>query len=690
MASDFFEQQDLARKRTGRLVLLFAAAVVSIIVLVYGLVVVLMLVVQNNQPPSHAGPAAGGATTLETGVPYLAAFAATVVGVLVVVGGSSVFKIAQLRSGGGGGVAQSLGGRLVRPDTTDTDERKLVNVVEEMAIASGTAVPPVFIMEREKGINAFAAGYSPDSAVIGVTRGCIEQLSRDELQGVIAHEFSHILNGDMRLNIRLMGLIFGILAIAVLGRVIVQGMFYSSATRSRSSNSKEGGGKMVILLIGVALIVIGSLGVFFGKLIKAAISRQREYLADASAVQFTRNPDGIGNALKRIGGYTFGTRVESPHAEEAAHMFFGEAVSSWLGGAMATHPPLDQRIRWIDKGWDGKFLEQRQTPQLAKRKSSMDRLKRGGVPGLPGMGDHGFGKLDPIITGAVIAGSAGGGQATKPDHTYGLAIDQVGAPTPQHVDHAHALIEAIPEVLKDSARQPYGARAVVYVVLLDRDQQVRRNQLKHLSKHADRAVSDLTHKLVDAAHGLMDGARLPLIDMALPALRQMSDGQFQAFKTNIEALIKADQKVDLFEWTLQRLLLRHLDAHFHPAPDPRVHYYNLKPIAEHCEVVLSALAHIGQRDESEAQHAFDLGFSELGLTGSAMGDRKSVRLSRVGQALDELNRASPREKKKLLKGCARTIAADGEVGPGEGELMRAIADSLGCPMPPMLPGQKLV
>lgn len=688
MASDFFEQQDRARKRTGRLVLLFAAAVLSIILLIYGLVVVLMLATQDNAPPPRSALGPNRTTTAaQASPPYLAAFGLTVVGVLIVVGGSTGYKVMQLRGGGGGGVARSLGGRLVRSDTTDPDERKLLNVVEEMAIASGTAVPPVYLMEDEKGINAFAAGYTPDSAVIGVTRGCIQQLSRDELQGVIAHEFSHILNGDMRLNIRLMGVIFGIIAIGVIGRVLLRGALYSGGGRSK----KDGRAVLVMVAIGLALLIIGALGVFFGKMIKAAISRQREYLADASAVQFTRNPDGIGNALKRIGGYTFGTRIENPHADEAAHMFFGEAVSSWLGGAMATHPPLEDRIKWIDKGWDGKFLAQRETPQLAQRKANMDRLKQGGLPGTDASP---FGKLDPIITGAVIAGAAGGagggGKPATPEGTYELAIDQVGAPTPQHVAYAHELIGGIPQVLKESARQPYGARAVVYVVLLDRDRAVRDNQLEHLAKHADPAVCELTRRLVDAVDSLKPEARLPLIDLALPALREISDEQFRAFKANVDALIKADQKVDLFEWTLQRLLLRHLEVHFHPAPDPRVHYYNLKPIAGECAAVLSALAHIGQRDESDAQRAFDQGAAQLSLDGLAMGDRKSVKLGRVGKALDELNRASPREKKKLLNACARTIAADGEITRGEGELMRAIADSLSCPMPPLLPGQKLI
>ena len=337
---DFFEDQEDARRKTGRLVALFVLAVLSIIASVYAVV-------------SGALVYATGEAQFWRPELFLAVVATTV----AVVALGSLYKIAQLR-GGGRVVAETLDGKLILSDSVDPQERKVLNVVEEMAIASGTPVPPVYVMQQETGINAFAAGYGPGDAVIGVTRGCIEQLSRDELQGVIAHEFSHILNGDMRLNIRLIGVLNGILIIGIIGYTVMRVMFYSGSGRSRNGG-KGGGAAMAMLVVAVGLMVVGFLGTFFGNMIKAAVSRQREYLADGSAVQFTRNPTGVAGALKRIGAYAKGSTVATPRAVEASHMFFARAIKSGFSSMLATHPPLEERIRRIDPGWDGTYPEKR-------------------------------------------------------------------------------------------------------------------------------------------------------------------------------------------------------------------------------------------------------------------------------------------------------------------------------------------
>ncbi|MDZ4199116.1 MAG: M48 family metallopeptidase, partial [Kiritimatiellia bacterium] len=330
---DFFSHQEDARRKTRLLVFYYGLAVALILVSVY-LVLVIGL-----------GAAASGEeeSVIRWWNPQL--FLSVSVGLLALIGAGTLYKIHQLAQGGEF-VARSLGGRRVDPATTDVAERRLLNVVEEMAIASGAPVPPVFVME-EKGINAFAAGMTPSDAVIGVTRGCLETLTRDELQGVMAHEFSHILQGDMRLNLRLMGVLHGILLIALAGYFLFRSSL--SAPRSRSRENKDGGGlRFALVLLGLALLVIGYIGVVFSKLIKSAVSRQREFLADASAVQYTRNPSGIAGALRRIAGYSGGSRILSPEAEEASHLFFANSLSSAWAGLLATHPPLSERIRRID------------------------------------------------------------------------------------------------------------------------------------------------------------------------------------------------------------------------------------------------------------------------------------------------------------------------------------------------------
>eukprot|EP00752_Nemacystus_decipiens_P010739 g9561.t1 len=664
-------KQDKARKNTGYLVGLFALAVAGITLLIYGLVLILMLSSQGSQ--SQSGSAAPP-------VPYVEAFVMTLVGVLVVVGGCSLYKIASLRSGGGESVARMMGGRLIQPHTGDLDERKVMNVVEEMALASGTPVPPVYVMEGENAINAFAAGYSPDKAVIGITRGAIEKLSRDELQGVVAHEFSHILNGDMRMNIRLMGVIFGIIAIAVIGRVVLRMGFYSGMSRRRNSDDKGGA---VLIGIGLALLVIGGIGVLAGRLIQAAVSRQREYLADASAVQFTRNPDSIGGALKRIGG--IGSNLSNGHADEVGHMCIANAMSSWGVSAFATHPPLEDRIRRVDPSWDGRFFDQNELIQKRQAKAKQREAEK--ISPIPMAGEEGVGAL-PGMPGGMLGAAIG--TAIIADAAGGSAVDQIGQVSPTHVSYMHELIAGIPQAMRDAAHDPEGARAVIYAVLLDQDANVRDQQLAVIAGQANDAVIKQTHELSAQANELPKEARLPLIDMAVPALREMSDGEYMAFKQQLESLVRADGRVDLFEWVLQRLLVRHLDLHFDGTVDPRVQYYSLKPLAQPCSLVLSALAHLGQREVGAAEQAFAAGAGELGVTGVGLLDRGEVKLKAVGEALDKLLLASPREKQKLVMACARTIAADGEVTRGEGELMRAVADSLGVPMPPMLPGQKLV
>ena len=482
MASNFFEQQDKARKNTGYLVLLFGLAVVGITLLIYGVVLIALLYVQGGQQ-GHTG-------SQPPPVPYLGAFIATLFGVLVVVGGCSLYKISSLRSGGGESVARMMGGQLIHPQTRDLNERKIMNVVEEMALASGTPVPPVYLMEQESSINAFAAGYTPDNAVIGITRGAVEKLSRDELQGVVAHEFSHILNGDMRMNIRLMGVIFGIIAIAVIGRVLLRVGFYSSGGRKKDARAA-----IAMALAGLALIIIGGVGVLAGRLIQAAVSRQREYLVDASAVQFTRNPDTIGGALKRIGGG--GSSLGSGHAAEVGHMCIANAMSSFAFGPFATHPPLEERIRRIDPSWDGTFPEvgevssplldkyghqrsgerpgQERTSPIPMADEVTDR-----IPGMPG------GMLGAAIGGAIIADAAGaGGGAAKES-----AVDQIGQVSPTHVAYMQQLLGQIPAEMKEAAHDPRSARAVIYTVLLDSDPPVRDKQLEFITKNADPAVTE--------------------------------------------------------------------------------------------------------------------------------------------------------------------------------------------------------
>ena len=418
-------------------------------------------------------------------------------------------------SSGGRAVAELLDGRLVNPNSIDIHERKLLNIVEEMAIASGVPVPQVYVMDGETSINAFAAGHSASDAAISVTRGCMTMLSRDELQGVIAHEFSHLLNGDMRLNLRLMGLIFGILCLTVIGRVLIQ-------TRGK---------KNPLPLLGLALIIIGWVGVLFGRLIQAAVSRQREFLADASAVQFTRNPGGLAGALKKIGGLGEGSKLQSPRAEEASHLFFANGLKSSFFG-FATHPPLAERIRALDSSFDGNFptvvteaVDPASVP-LPPPGAQPPPLPGAQPPPLPVVRPPPLPVAMAAFTPAVVAQQA--------------IVADIGQPTTEHLRYAAELQESLPDSLRAAAHDPLGASALVCAFLLDRESAAREKQLQELGRATSEAMRQETFRIWPEVQGLPPQARMPLVDIALPALRRLSPPQFEQFRAAVKTLVASD------------------------------------------------------------------------------------------------------------------------------------------------------
>ena len=645
---DFFEHQEHARRNTRRLVIFFLLAVVAVVVSVNLAVLAIFFWVGSRGMEGLAFR------------PEVALWVTAATLAVMLIG--SLYKIAAL-SGGGERVAQMLGGRPLEPNTNDLNERRLLNVVEEMALASGIPVPTVFLLDKERGINAFAAGFDPEHAVIGVTRGTIELLSRDQLQGVVGHEFSHILNGDMRLNLRLMGILHGILVIGLIGYWVLR-------FSPRSSGGRKKGGGGAIMFLGLALLIIGFVGVFFGKLIKSGVSRQREFLADAAAVQFTRNPPGIAGALKKIGGLAGGSKLASPNAEQASHLFFGNGVGRGFFNWMATHPPLEERVRRIDPSFDGEFPEVR--PRLETELAA---------------------RLAPEPAGAAEAAPPPPPVAAAPalplaPESVGAAV---GAPTPLHLAYAQELLARLPETLLGKAHEPAGARALVCALLLDSDADVRRRQIKLLIDSGDRLLREDIRQLLPAVDACPAEARLPLLDLAVPALRRLSQDQFIALEHLVEGLIAADRRVSLFEYTLKRLLLRHLEPTFRKVKPAAVQYYSLKRLGPECSILLSALAHRGHSSDEEIAKAFACGAERLAASGAklALRAREESGVSLVDQSLRKLAAVAPRIKRHLLEACTATVAYDRRVTLEEGELLRAVADALACPMPPFLPGQEL-
>ncbi|MBI4549997.1 MAG: M48 family metallopeptidase [Candidatus Omnitrophica bacterium] len=639
---NFFREQERARSKTRWLVLFYLITVGLIILAVYPAVLYALTFIDQERafrfhslafPQNFWDPAVGLGTSLA---------------VLAIVLIGSVAKIIEL-SRGGRAVAEFLGGRLLPPGTTDPEERQVLNIVEEVAIASGTGVPPVYLLDEEKSINAFAAGFSTRDAVIGVTHGAVKLLSRDELQGVIAHEFSHILNGDMRLNLRLMGILHGILMMTVIGRGLLD------VCRPRGSRKRGGGGGGIlgaVAITGFTFWLVGWIGVFFSRLIKSAISRQRESLADASAVQYTRLPVGLAGALKKIGGLSHRSVLEHPRAEEASHLYFAKGLA--LARLFDTHPPLEQRIKQLDPAFDGAWplvrYPEKPRPVIEKPKPPL------AVP-----------SAAALQVNALLAG--------------------LGQLNESHLAWSASLIAEIPEFIRENLRDAVGARAVFYSLLLEpAREETKKIQRRHLFQHGNYLVYQRLLKIAQAASALPVRLRLPLVDLALPSLSTLSPAQYAMFRNDTEVLIAADGKVYPFELALKIVALHHLDGVF-GREMKREAAAGEKEILEAGMVLFAFLANTGHcGNPAKAEAAFREAAAHWGEGAPAVAFKASDTADpgSVEQALSVLQGLKPAQKKVFLRACARSIRSDSVCLPEEIEVVRAFADVLDTPVGPVL------
>ncbi|WP_111655932.1 M48 family metallopeptidase [Isoalcanivorax indicus] len=646
---NFFEQQARARRRTGLLVLYFALAV--------------LLTAAAVNLVIYAGLMWLGAPVPLTGWLLSPASAwITAITLLVVVGGSLV-RLWQLR-GGGPALANLLGARQIDPASHDADERRLINVVEEMAIASGIPVPQLFVLDKEEAINAFVAGFRPTESSVMVTRGTLTQLNRDELQGVIAHEFSHIFNADMRLNLRLMAVLTGILAIGKVGEILLR----SNARRGLyvRSNSRNGGGIAALMAFGLALTAIGYIGLFFGRLIKAAISRQRELLADASSVQFTRNPAGIANALIRIRN-SEGSFLDSPQAEDMSHMCFAPTLRFSLRQWLATHPDIDARLAAIGPEW----------PARARVRAADQVRAANATPAGDLFSDDAFGSKTVAPVGFAPAHA---GQAAAPALAPGSKLSsQVGTVAPAHMGYARRILESVPDALKDVVHDGQGAERIIYALAASVSHSDPGSLIPALGLPDNEASA--VAALVPAIQALGTRLRLPLVDMAIPVLKRRPQAEQDALLRRLEALIRADQRMTLFEFLLLHLLRDHL--HRRAARNQPVRHRSLRAVGEPLRVLLSAMVHAsGQRDE-QASALFAAVGAVMLPPGSTLLPRASCNLARLAPALEELAGLMPLLKASVVDACADIVLADKRVQVGEAELLRAVCTLLDCPMPPL-------
>jgi Zn-dependent protease with chaperone function len=637
---NFFDAQDQARRSTRRFVILYLLATVGIALSV-SLVIGFAFSFTDSAPVEDVG----AYMSRNIGI-----FLGAAVFTLLVIGIATLVKTTQLRSGGGR-VAQDLGGTLVGENNMDPLHQRLRNVVEEMALASGVPVPEIYVLENELGINAFAAGYAPEDAAVAVTRGALEVLNREELQGVIAHEFSHVLNGDMRLNIRLMGVLFGIVVLTIIGRRI---MFSMRHVRSRD------GAKVAVpaMFIAAGLILIGGLGVFFARIIKAGVSRQREYLADASAVQFTRQTSGIANALKKIGGYSAGSHFQATEAEEVSHMLFG--TGSRLNGMFATHPPLTERIQALEPGFKPDDY-----PRVDYKATRAAR------------------QMEAAEQHAGVAAMAAGGAATvSPDQV----VENIGHPSQQQVALAGALRQSIPENLYAAAHSPVDAYLLSIALILDRSGQVVERQLslahEQLGEQRARRVKQFYGELKTISRSY----RLPILEIAFPVLRRREPAELEYLIDLAGRLVEVDGDIDLYEYCFYRVLVSSLQRAMHPSRTPKRRSAKRGPVRDAATDLLRMIAHHGHKNDHDGERAFRAGLKVFGdwAEDAEYDVEREFTAHLVDRQLDLLTALNGEGRQMLVKAITAVIAADGKLTNVEADVMRAVCASLDVPLPPIL------
>jgi len=647
---NFFDAQDQARRATRWLVVVYVVSTALIVAGVTAIVAGTMLSFEQD----------GSGLDVGTLIATAAASA-------VFIFGASLYKTAALSSGGGR-VAKDMGGVLVPTDVNDPARRQLRNVVEEMAIASGVPVPEIYVLEAEAGINAFAAGYNNGDAAIAVTRGTLEMLNREELQGVIAHEFSHVLNGDMRLNIRMMGVLFGILVIGIVGRMVLRGSHHSGVYSGRRDR-----GAPVVLLTGIGLTLLGWIGVFLARVIKAAVSRQREFLADASAVQFTRQTEGIAGALKKIGGFTRQSYFQQTDPEEVSHMLFAKG-SPKLSSLLATHPPLADRIKALDPSFREAEFKKAGVEHAASAASGINAERAAG--------------FQPTASPTASSTSTGTSnvESTLAPGTEINVADSVGRPTAAHMRYARALRESIPPLLYDAAHSPDDAYLLTVALIVDDDVQDR--QLAIVASHLGADSTAKVGHFVDALHSLDSRYRLPLLEIAFPELKQRPGQALEFLLDLIRKLIDVDGQVDLREFCFYRTLTRHLQQAGNPASERGGNRIAQRDARTAAITLIRVVANEGHRETDLQDEAFRAGVETFGAWAGQQkhvaGQEKLPTVADLDHALAALAKINSAGQQTLLKALTRTIAYDGRLSTSEAELLRAICASLDCPLPPLL------
>ena len=692
---DFFSKQDEALKKSRTFYLVFSLAVILAVLILYFVLTGCLMVAYAYkpvriytgypEPTSFIGMAVNVLPSYLYGAPpkVLSARPVLMLGIFTmgIILTASIYKTRAIKKGGGAYIAESMGGRLLDVPQS-SKEKQLINIVEEMAIASGLPRPRLYVLDNEPGINAITAGLDYDDAVIAVTKGSLEHLTREELQGVMAHEFAHILNGDCALNLTMAGWLYGLLIFSIAGRDLLD--FVKEEWDDGFSTSSQGRGQLNIgllmlpvALIGCLLLLGGSIGKLAASMVQAAFSRQREYLADAFAVQFTRNPRGLSGALKKIAGLTFHGFVSSGKSLMMQSFFIVSPAK--LKGLMQSHPPLEERIYTLEPSWDGeveviKIAPSEQNPEPAKTplttafRNDMEALrnsvtKRGGL----------------METASSLENNWAGALVT----CMLLASDkQCANKAEQSLEQAAGIYKEIPEHLIEAVHEPAFAGPLVVSIFLH-DGELRARQLSITENYLGPEAAGAAEKL---RTDFGDQLRLPLLGLASPTLKGFSPEQKGRLAKTVKELIACDGKLDLFEIAAWQILKKALGL---PTASGKAQAATdlgnyLETLQKDTVKVMSIMAYLGTADDSLARQAFLVGMGQFNQW--PLFDiipRNTATSKELAIALERLGAASNHLKNKLVGAVITTALFDHQVNQKEYELLRALAAALDVPLPIM-------
>jgi Zn-dependent protease with chaperone function len=645
---DFFEHQAQAKAASKRLLFLFLLVTFVVVVCVDFVIYTISKLQMLDTTLVHKVSNVSIQDFIDWQLSWYGLAAASVS--ILIIGFGSLMRWLDLRKGGGG-LAINLGARSLGFASKDEKEQRLINVVEEMAIAAGIIPPSIFILDYESSINAFVAGYEIEDSALIVTNGLLNNMDRDELQAVVGHEFSHILHGDNRINIHLMIMIAGFVWVSEIGHSLTSRHSYRG---SRSYTGRSSKGRQQAASIGIPLIIVGFFGAFCGRLIRASVSRKREYLADASAVQFTRNPQAMASALNVIRSNANKGYLKNSKAEELSHMCISPSKkSSWF----SSHPPLDDRINTIDATFIKRHEARERKSEREEKRSDKQAQKN-------------------QATRNMYSADIPQMQLGASQHLH----DVIGTMSAVNLEYAMSLHEQFPAEYKKALQGPELAKTMLLYLLLNDKPDLRAEQLTWLEQQLSKS-QDYLHSLTMLSQGIQSRLALPLVELLIPLLKTLDDQTKKSLLEQVLIMAKWDGKLTMFEICLYSLLKENLQPSSKNATSHSIK--KIKLVAYEFNLVVSCFIHKSGGSAADKNNLHQAMMNIFSLESQSLINKEQIIPNKLYATFKKLKALSPMLKRSLMDVCGDIVFHDKIVQSCEYESLKLMSLILSCPMPAM-------